>query len=85
MSWLGSRHRKPSDIMLDVLEGRLAHDDAPPAIQSLCSKAYFDAAMQLIAIKDREARRNALQRVPESCRSQVKLEVERLWYARKRK
>lgn len=79
MSWLGTDIQKPSDQMLAVLTGRLAHDDAPAAIQSLCSKAYFDAAMQLIAINDRDARKKALTRIPETCRQNVEQEVVRLW------
>lgn len=84
MGWLGSPHPKPSDQMLAVLTGKMKHDDAPAAIQSLCSKAYFDAAMQLIAINDRDARKKALTRIPETCRDQVRAYVERLWHDRKR-
>ena len=79
MSWLGSQHPKPSDQMLAVLTGEMNHEDAPAAIQSLCSKAYFDAAMQLIAINDRDARKKALTRIPETCRQNVEQEVVRLW------
>lgn len=84
MSWLGSRHPKPTDQMRAVLEGRMAHKDAPAAIQSICRKAYFDAAVQLIAIKDRDARNEALQRIPEGCRSEVQQEVIRIWPIRQR-
>lgn len=79
MGWLGSPHPKPSDQMLAVLTGKMKHDDAPAAIQSLCSKAYFDAAMQLIAINDRDARRKALTRIPDTCRQNVLEETQRLW------
>lgn len=79
MGWLGSPHPKPSDQMLAVLTGKMRHDDAPAAIQSLCSKAYFDAAMQLIAINDRDARKKALTRIPETCRDQVAETVRKLW------
>lgn len=84
MSWLGSRHPKPTDQMRAVLEGRIAHKDAPAAIQSICRKAYFDAAVQLIAIKDRDARNKALHRVPVGCRDEVRQEVERIWPIRQR-
>lgn len=79
MGWLGTDIQKPSDQMLAVLTGKLNHDDAPAAIQSLCSKAYFDAAMQLIAINDRDARKKALTRIPETCRDQVAETVRKLW------
>ena len=79
MGWLGSQHPKPSDQMLAVLTGRLAHDDAPAAIQSLCSKAYFDAAMLIIREDDKEKRRKMLTRIPETCREQVAETVRKLW------
>ena len=79
MGWLGSPHKRPSDVMLDVLEGRLAHDDAPAAIQSLCSKAYFDAAMQIIREDNKEKRRKMLTRIPNTCDKQVRQYVELLW------
>lgn len=84
MSWLGSQHPKPSEQMLEVLTGKLHHDDAPAAIQSLCSKAYFDAAMQIIREDDKEKRRKMLTRIPETCRDEVRAYVERLWRDRKR-
>lgn len=79
MGWLGSQHPRPSDQVLAVLTGKLNHDDAPAAIQSLCSKAYFDAAMQLIAINDRDARKKALTRIPNTCDNEVRQYVELLW------
>lgn len=79
MGWLGTPHTRPSDQMLAVLTGRLHHDDAPAAIQSLCSKAYFDAAVDLIQIKDKETRKKMLQSVPETCRDEIAKEVVKLW------
>ena len=79
MSWLGTDIQKPSDQMLAVLTGRLAHDDAPTAIQSLCSKAYFDAAMDLVALNDPEKIKRGLQRVPDTCRDQVRDIARRVW------
>lgn len=79
MSWLGSQHPKPSDQMLAVLTGKMNHDDAPAAIQSLCSKAYFDAAMQIIREDDKEKRRKMLTRIPNTCDKQVRQYVELLW------
>lgn len=65
--------------MMDVLTGKMHHKDAPAAIQSLCSKAYFDAAVDLVALNDRDARKKALTRIPETCRDNVEQEVVRLW------
>lgn len=79
MSWLGTDIQKPSDQMLAVLTGKMKHDDAPAAIQSLCSKAYFDAAMQIIREDDKEKRRKMLTRIPNTCDKQVRHYVELLW------
>ena len=79
MSWLGTDIQKPSDQMLAVLTGKLHHDDAPAAIQSLCSKAYFDAAMQIIREDDKGKRRKMLTRIPETCRNEVAKEVTKAW------
>ena len=79
MSWLGSQHPRPSDQMLAVLTGKMHHKDAPAAIQSLCSKAYFDAAMQIIREDDKEKRRKMLTRIPETCRNEVAKEVTKAW------
>lgn len=84
MGWLGSDHPNPSQQMLDVLEGRLSHDDAPVAVQSICRKAYFDAAQAVLAL-DKGKRKNALQRIPETCRKNVESEIMRLWNARPRR
>lgn len=84
MSWLGSRHTKPSDEMLAVLDGRLHHDDASPAVQSMIRLQYFDAAVVIVKMESKESRRKALQKVPETCRMQVQEEVKRLWPIRNR-
>ena len=68
--------------MMDVLTGKMNHKDAPAAIQSLCSKAYFDAAMDLVALNDPEKIKKGLQRVPEGCREEIAKEARRLWQSR---
>ena len=79
MGWLGTDIQKPSDQMLAVLTGKLNHNDAPVAIQSLCSKAYFDAAMQIIREDDKEKRKKMLTRIPNTCDNEVRQYVELLW------
>lgn len=76
--WLGSPHKKPSDIMLDVLTGKLHHNDAPEAVQSMCMLQYYHAAEQLLGLP-KEKRKKALQRIPETCRYMVEAETIRLW------
>lgn len=80
--WLGSQYQKPSDIMLQVLEGKLNHDDAPEAVQSMCRLQYHNAAEQILKLP-KEKRKKALQRVPETCRNMVEAETIRLWRLRK--
>lgn len=82
--WLGTTHKKPSDIMLEVLEGKLNHDDAPPAVQSILRLEYFNAAVEVCLKKSKEDRKKYLSRVPETCRSEVEAEVKRLWPIRDR-
>ena len=64
---------------MDVLTGKMHHKDAPAAIQSLCSKAYFDAAMDLVSLNDPEKIKKGLQMVPETCRDQVRDIARRVW------
>ena len=82
MSWLGSQHPKPSDQMMDVLTGKMHHNDAPAAIQSLCSKAYFDAAMDLVALNDPEKIKKGLERIPKTCQEEVRKQARKLWQSR---
>ena len=84
IGWLGTHHRKPSDQMLAVLTGKMHHKDAPAAIQSLCSKAYFDAAMDLVALNDPEKIKKGLTRIPETCRDEVAATARKLWVSRAR-
>ena len=70
--------------MMDVLTGKMNHKDAPAAIQSLCSKAYFDAAMDLVALNDPEKIKKGLTRIPETCRDEVRDIARRVWVDRKK-
>lgn len=79
MAWLGTNLEKPSDEMRRVLMGKLHYDDASPAVQSMCSKEFFDAAVVIVKMESKESRRKALQKIPETARKMVHDEVVRLW------
>lgn len=77
--WLGADMLKPSEEMRMVLTGELPHDEATPAVQSMCRREFFAAAVVIVKMESKETRRKALQRIPEGCRHRVELEVKRLW------
>ena len=79
MAWLGTNLEKPSDEMRRVLMGKLHYDDASPAVQSMCSKEFFDAAVVIVKMESKESRKKALQKIPETCRVQVEEYVRKVW------
>jgi len=70
---------KPSEQLDALLRGEMLWLEAPPAIRSWAQFAFYDAARQIMAGKDRAARNRMLSRVPAGLRPMVKAEVERLW------
>lgn len=79
MAWLGTNLEKPSDEMRRVLIGKLHYDDASPAVKSMCSKEFFDAAVVIVKMESKESRKKALQKIPETCRVQVEEYVRKIW------
>ena len=74
---------RPSKQLEDLLMGRLAWDDAPPAIRSWAQLPIYQAAAQIVAEPDKGTRRNMLGRVPAAMRPRVEAEVKRLWALRR--
>ena len=70
---------KPSEELDALLRGEMLWIEAPPAIRSWAQFAFYDAARQIMAGKDRAARNRMLSRVPEGLRPMVEAEVKRLW------
>lgn len=70
---------KPSEQLDALLRGEMMWIEAPPAIRSWAQMAFYDAARQIMAGKDRAARNRMLSRVPAGLRPMVEAEVERLW------
>ena len=70
---------RPSEQLEDLLMGRIAWDDAPPAIRSWAQLQIYQAAKQIVAAPDKGTRRNMLGRIPANVRPHVENEVKRLW------
>lgn len=70
---------KPSEYCRDIIQGRLRHDDAPAAIQSMMRLHYYQAASKIIAEPDKEKRRTMLTAHPDTYLNEVKKGVTRLW------
>lgn len=70
---------RPSHQLARVLAGDLALNDAPKAVQSWARLYVYRQALQVMRQPTRDQRRAALAAVPDTIRSAVKAEVERLW------
>ena len=70
---------RPSRRIERVLRGEVRLEDEDPSIQSACSKYIFDGAKELLAIPSKEARRRALQKVPEAIRPHIEKEAWRIY------
>ena len=71
--------RLPTQQLDDLLSGRVAYVDAAPAIRSWAQHSIHIGALSLLRIKDKDARNEALLKVPENLRDLVRAEVVRLW------
>ena len=73
---------KPSEQLEALMRGRVAWNNAPPAIQSWARVFFYDAAKQIVAAPSKDARRKMLGKIPPNVRPQVEVEVKRLWASR---
>ena len=72
-------NRNALSQLLNVLEGIVPYDEATPAIKSWAQFYFYEAAQQILKVSGKEARREALKKVPEGLRPHVEKEVIRLW------
>ena len=72
----------PSAELREVLEGRVRLEDADPSVQSWARLPIHQAAVDIMQIRGRKARRAALERIPETIRPHVRARVEELWQRR---
>jgi hypothetical protein len=77
------RGRRPSDRIKAVLMGKVPLESEDQGIQSACSKHIYDGAVSVLKLPTKEARRRALDRIPEMIRPYVEREVLKLYKARK--
>jgi len=78
--WNGKR---PTDRIRAVLQGKVALESEDQGIQSVCSKHIYDGARSVLKLSTKEARRAALDRVPDLIRPHLEREILRLHKARK--
>lgn len=77
------RGRRPSDRIKAVLMGKVPLESEDQGIQSACSKHIYDGAVSVLKLPTKEARRRALDRIPDMIRPYVEREVLKLYKARK--
>jgi hypothetical protein len=63
--------------------GKVPLESEDQGIQSACSKHIYDGAVSVLKLPTKEARRRALDRIPEMIRPYVEREVLKLYKARK--
>jgi hypothetical protein len=77
------RGRRPSDRIKAVLMGRVELDSEDQGIRSACSKHIYDGAVSVLSLSSKEARQQALDRIPALIRPHLEREILRLHKARK--
>ena len=70
---------RPSRRIERVLRGEVKLEDEEPGIRSACSKHIYDGAVELLSIPGKQARRNALARIPAAIRPHVEREAWRIY------
>ena len=70
---------RPSVQRDDLLSGRVAWDDAAPAIRSWAMLEIYNAAKTVLAVDGKDNRRNMLAKIPPQIRPIVEAEIMRIW------
>lgn len=73
---------RPSVELIEVLQGRKRLEDATLGVQSWARLPIHQAAVEIMALPSKQARRDALARVPEPLQPHVRERVEELWRRR---
>jgi len=81
--WLDTDVPRPTEILIEVLSGRMDMTSAPKAIQSQARLPIYDAASTILAQPDIAKRRKMLAKIPELIRPYIEDEIKRLWKMRK--
>jgi len=80
---MAGEHWRPSVKLRELLMGQTTWDDADPAIRSVAGFEIYKAAVQILALDTKGARRNALGKIPAAIRPRVEAEVKRVWQLRR--
>jgi len=81
--WLDTDVMRPTEILTEVLSGRMDMTSAPKAIQSQAHLPIYDAASTILAQPNIAKRRKMLAKIPELIRPYIEDEINRLWKMRK--
>jgi len=81
--WLDTDVVRPTEILTEVLSGRIDMTSAQKAIQSQARLPIYDAASTILAQPDITKRRKMLAKIPELIRPYIEDEIKRLWKMRK--
>lgn len=74
---------RPSEQLAALMAGDVRWDDTPAPIQSWAGFAIYRHACAVLALPDKEARREALGKLPPDIQARVEAEALRLWKLRK--
>lgn len=69
---------KPSELMLDVLNGKTPYEKADKSIQSLISMEFYKAAVHVLDGADSKEKRKRLDLIPDYVKPYVEKEIKRL-------
>ena len=75
--------KKPSEIVEDVLTGKVDISDVDEGIQSWCRFFIYQGAVSVLSLNTKEERRKALLKIPENVRPLVEDEAKRVWAYRR--
>ena len=76
---LSEYEKSPMRQLEALLKGKVAWDDANPAIQSAAGFHIYKAATAILSMQSKEERRAALKKIPSSIRPYVEADVHRRW------
>ena len=71
--------KRPSVRIKRVLSGEVRMEDEEPGIRSACQLEIYKGAKTILAMKTKDERRRAINRLPALIRPYVEKEVTRLW------
>lgn len=81
----GERIKKPSEMMLDLQDGKLSLDDAPDWLRSWASHSIYIQAMEVVDGATLDERRDILSKVSPGLRKQIEEKAMEIFMERRRK